>query len=186
MIHSFTTVMNETGANIGYIIAKSGFQKGAYDYIENTNIRILSFEEFQIKYSNKWGTVYCSDIIERASDSLVQYCSPISSRRQKHLDNLPLEARLEFYQLCETYIGFSAVLLSVSAKHFKMFSSQFRGVVQTNNLRDLNELKQLLRNTCRVAFAAQCYADLLIELQETIRTITNKFNKIFGKDIYKG
>src|SRR5436190_13662071 len=53
IIHAFTTVMHETGAHIGYIISKAGFQSGAYDYITNTNISVFMFSEFQNKYFNK-------------------------------------------------------------------------------------------------------------------------------------
>lgn len=50
VIHSFTTVMQETGANIGYIISKKGFQNGAKEYINYTNIRLFSYDEFQNHY----------------------------------------------------------------------------------------------------------------------------------------
>lgn len=47
IIHSFITIMYETGCNIGYIVSKIGFQSGAINYTKNTNIKLFTFEEFQ-------------------------------------------------------------------------------------------------------------------------------------------
>lgn len=38
VFNSFTTVMHETGANIGFIVSKYGLQSGAKQYTRNTNI----------------------------------------------------------------------------------------------------------------------------------------------------
>jgi len=47
VVHSFTTVMHETGANIGFIISKRGLQQGAKRYTKNTNIIGMTYLEFQ-------------------------------------------------------------------------------------------------------------------------------------------
>ena len=54
IIHSFITIMNETGGNIGYVITKKGFQKGAIEYSNNTNIRLFSYIQFQEHYLKIW------------------------------------------------------------------------------------------------------------------------------------
>ena len=38
VIHAFTTVMHEIGANIGFVISKQGLQSGAESYTQRTNI----------------------------------------------------------------------------------------------------------------------------------------------------
>lgn len=43
VVHSFTTVMHETGANIGFIISKHGLQQGAKQYTQNTNITGMTY-----------------------------------------------------------------------------------------------------------------------------------------------
>lgn len=45
--HSFRTVVSDSGANMGFIISKRGFQPGAYEAAEKTNIKILNFIELQ-------------------------------------------------------------------------------------------------------------------------------------------
>lgn len=54
VVHSFKTVMEETGANTGFIVSKVGFQRGAYDAARFTNIKLLSFDELQHLYGNEW------------------------------------------------------------------------------------------------------------------------------------
>ena len=54
VIHSFRTVVNDYGANQGYIIAKKGFQKGVYSAIEKSNTSILNWGEFQEKFKRDW------------------------------------------------------------------------------------------------------------------------------------
>jgi len=54
MIHSFRTVVTDFGANHGLIISKSGFQSGAYDAAQNTNILLLNWEELENLFWKKW------------------------------------------------------------------------------------------------------------------------------------
>lgn len=53
-IHAFRTVVNDYGASLGIIISKVGFQKGAYLAIQNSNIKLFTWEEFLELLFNKW------------------------------------------------------------------------------------------------------------------------------------
>ena len=78
VVHSFTTVMHEVGANIGYIVSQRGLQKGAKDYIKNTNIRGVTYSEFQNHYFGIWIDKYFCPTVGNAADSLMQYTEPIN------------------------------------------------------------------------------------------------------------
>src|SRR4030042_2487904 len=54
VVHSFKTIMEESGANTGLIISKKGFQPGARSAARYTNMKILTFEELQNLYGNEW------------------------------------------------------------------------------------------------------------------------------------
>ena len=54
IVHAFRTVMNETGAHRGFIISRAGFQAGAVDAARDTNIDLVTFEEFQEMHFQKW------------------------------------------------------------------------------------------------------------------------------------
>ncbi len=53
-VREFRTVMQETGAHRGYIISKVGFQTGAVEAAMSTNIELLTLDQFQEAYFDKW------------------------------------------------------------------------------------------------------------------------------------
>lgn len=54
VVHGFKTVMEEVGANTGFIVSKVGFQSGAYQAAQFTNIHLLTFEGLQDAYGYEW------------------------------------------------------------------------------------------------------------------------------------
>lgn len=53
-IHSFRTVVDDFGANLGFIVSKNGFQSGCFEAVKNTNIRLVSFMELETQYYPRW------------------------------------------------------------------------------------------------------------------------------------
>src|SRR5215813_8551028 len=47
VIYSFRSVCADAGAHYGVVISKKGFQSGAVESREHTNIHLLTFKEFQ-------------------------------------------------------------------------------------------------------------------------------------------
>lgn len=78
VVHAFRTVMQETGANRGYIISRMGFQSGAVEAAKATNINLVTFEEFQQRYFDKWYKNRCWSI-ERAIGNFNTYYEPIGT-----------------------------------------------------------------------------------------------------------
>jgi hypothetical protein len=54
VVHAFRTVVQEAGANRGYVISRVGFQHGAGEAAKSTNIELVTFAEFQSVYFPKW------------------------------------------------------------------------------------------------------------------------------------
>lgn len=54
VVHGFRTVVHEAGANRGYVISKAGFQSGAVEAAKFTNIELVTFEEFQDIFFDRW------------------------------------------------------------------------------------------------------------------------------------
>jgi hypothetical protein len=54
VIHSFRSVVADGGANVGYIVASSTFQSGARSAVDLTNIRLLTWHEFQEEFESSW------------------------------------------------------------------------------------------------------------------------------------
>ncbi|HCD1330361.1 TPA: restriction endonuclease, partial [Klebsiella variicola subsp. variicola] len=91
VVHSFTTVMHETGANIGFIVTKQGLQQGAIQYTKNTNITGMTYLEFQERYFEAWWKRYFCPRIGDAADEPFQYVEPFNSQRDREYDRLTPE-----------------------------------------------------------------------------------------------
>ena len=55
-VHSMHMMMQGAGANTGFIISKIGFQKGAHEAAQSTNIHLLTWDELQHKFGRQWLT----------------------------------------------------------------------------------------------------------------------------------
>lgn len=54
VVHSFRTVVSDYGAHRGFIVSKVGFQSGAYEAAKGTNIDLLTFDELQDVFEDRW------------------------------------------------------------------------------------------------------------------------------------
>lgn len=63
-VHSFRTVVSEIGANVGYIISKNGYQKGAIESAKNSNIELLAWDNLQNKFREEYLNRYVYPKIE--------------------------------------------------------------------------------------------------------------------------
>lgn len=77
VIHSFRTVVTDSGANIGYIISSAGFQSGAFEAAEQSNIRLVTWEEFQLEFEASWIDLYLVPFVTKRLDRLLAYTEPM-------------------------------------------------------------------------------------------------------------
>lgn len=61
VVHSLKSVVNDFGATNGFIISKVGFQSGAKEAVDKSNITLLTWSDFQELFLSKW----LENIIER-------------------------------------------------------------------------------------------------------------------------
>lgn len=54
VVHSFRTVVQDSGAGLGFIITKSGFQSGAYSAAEFSNVKLVTWDEFLEFFIEDW------------------------------------------------------------------------------------------------------------------------------------
>jgi restriction system protein len=77
VIHGFRTVVGDLGANLGLIVASSGFQAGATHAAAYTNLRLVSWEEFQTEFERTWLKRYLEPTVTKRCDPLLTYSEPI-------------------------------------------------------------------------------------------------------------
>lgn len=107
VIHGFKTVVDGSGANVGYIVSSGGFQSGAFTAAELTNLRLVTWEEFQAEFEATWiETFLFAHVVERLGP-LLTYTEPLLPRASSDLDD---DKRRRFLGLKEKYDPFGWLL----------------------------------------------------------------------------
>ncbi|RZJ89182.1 MAG: restriction endonuclease [Chryseobacterium sp.] len=86
--HAFRTVMQDYGANLGFIVAPNGFQKGCHEVVANTNVRLVSLDELQVEYFEKWINAMVGRYMPIA-DALFPYWDHVGGKI--HAKGIPLD-----------------------------------------------------------------------------------------------
>lgn len=107
IIHSFRTIVNDYGSQHGLIIARNGFQSGAYEATKNTNIHLLSWNEFLSLFENRWLQNRMRNILHTAKPLHI-YTDPLDV--SAYLGNLTKSEISQYQKLCEDYMGYSIYL----------------------------------------------------------------------------
>ncbi len=116
VVHGFRTVVGDSGANWGAIISMSGFQKGAQEAANYSNVRLLTWRGFQELFVSKWFNRYFLPTISQKANPLMEYTEPINSRIFKKADDLSTSKRRQFNALRQRYFGLSLVCLLFSVR----------------------------------------------------------------------
>lgn len=74
--HAFRTVVADGGAHKGIIIAKKGFQAGAYEAVVKSNVDILTWEEFNERFFDRWKNAVTTELRRLASEVMEFSGSP--------------------------------------------------------------------------------------------------------------
>lgn len=77
VVHGFRTVVGDLGANLGLIVASSGFQAGAHPAAAHTNVRLVTWEEFQHEFERTWIKRHLQPTVAERCDPLLTYTEPL-------------------------------------------------------------------------------------------------------------
>lgn len=102
VVHAFRTVVSDFGANWGFVISSAGFQSGAFDAVVNSNIRLITWMDFESLFVDRWIEQYMRPRLQEL-DPLVEYTEPINSRIFRKADELDEHAQDRFVQLRRQY-----------------------------------------------------------------------------------
>lgn len=116
VVHAFRTVMQESGANRGYIISRKGFQKGALEAAHATNVELVTWAQFQEIYFGKWIARRCRDI-EATITGFHVYYEPLG-RPGYHLLESDAERRA-YDEVWHRYL-FAGVMLTQFSPYLRM------------------------------------------------------------------
>lgn len=180
VIHAFTTVMSETGSNIGYIVSKAGFQKGAVSYTNHTNIKLFSFIELQNHYYKSWMMNYFAPQLENYVERCNLYIEPYNCARDRAVADLNEANKNVYRSLVNKYGSFILTLemMAVSINYLMKVKSE-EDYTSINWAKFFEECEKI-----ELHFSGLPLSELLIELRNTLNTITIQFDKLFDEDIF--
>jgi restriction system protein len=112
VVHGFRTVVQETGANVGYIISMQGFQSGAVVASDFTNLKLVTWQEFQDIFQESWLEEYFTKQIDEKLDPLLTYTEPLLPA---WFDRMTEEDKKAYFALKEKYDLFGMLMQSLSS-----------------------------------------------------------------------
>jgi restriction system protein len=117
VVHGFRTVVADMGANIGYIVSLAGFQEGAFEASELTNVELVTWHDLQNKFELSWYESYFSPQITERLDPILSYTEPLLPA---WWDKLTEPQQQQYIQLKEKYDGFGWLIMTFTPYH-RMF-----------------------------------------------------------------
>ena len=84
IVHAFFTVLQNTGADRGFIISKKGFQSGAIEATKHTNISLYTLDEFKKKTNHLVQSNILKSFLNRAILTSTRYWGHTKKTRIKY------------------------------------------------------------------------------------------------------
>lgn len=178
VVHAIRTVVQDYGANWGFIISSSGYQSGAYEAAANSPVRLLTWGEFQKLFVNRWIQNYMIPRLRKEVDPLVEYTEPINSRIFRKARRLDTGKQQIFKQLREKhmYLGFLPLPYLVSG--YMEGIVRFPDLPLRKNIQNLKAIETNLPDDLLDATYLRDFVDIFCRhAQEAIAA----FDQVFGE-----
>jgi hypothetical protein len=179
VVHAFRTVLQDYGANWGFIISSRGYQSGAYETAANSPVRLLTWDDFQKLFVDRWIRNYMIPRIREEADALIGYTEPFNSRIFQKAERLNEEKQQQFKQLREKYrsLGFFAVYCLFGSE-FTENRVDFSSLPLRKENHDLKAVQTDLPDELLDAVYLRDFVDILCRYsQEGIA----EFDQVFGE-----
>lgn len=183
VVHAFRAQLDDIGANLGLLISKNGFQPGAIATARFTNIKLLSWKEFEALYQPLWYKKYFLLRVDEICDAFIEYNEPINSRIFKKADALPIDRRQRFIDLREKHIAMCTLCSYLSATHYRAaMQRNFNSVQQLSlPLSENIEYKQFANYLDNRIRSAKSYLEFLDLIEEYVTYALAEFDDVFGE-----
>lgn len=117
VVHGFRTVVADFGANLGFLISSAGFQSGAYEAAEKSNVKLLDWQQFEDMFEERWVRQYMIPLLRKETDALIFYAEPIKPpdcRLYQKAELLPDDKQQRFIALRDKHQSLECLSLSLS------------------------------------------------------------------------
>ncbi len=110
-VYAVRTIVQDCGANIAYIISKSGFYPGSYSSTDFTNVVLCNWTEFLKLFEKKWLKQHFVPSITHELDQIVTLMEP---REPDWLYGLPEQFQDDVADFKLKYAGLAALAMTTS------------------------------------------------------------------------
>jgi hypothetical protein len=117
VVHAFRSVVSDSGANVRLIISKKGFQRGAQEAAEYSNIRLMTFEEFEKMFVDRW--LITAAAAYASADRFITLTDYIGAP-PKEWDTWPRARRDDFSRLNRLYDVISGEVMTMHFNHDRL------------------------------------------------------------------
>jgi restriction system protein len=180
VVHSFRTRVIDSGANSGWIVSTSGFQSGAVEAAASTNIKTLTWVEFQELLSERWFRRYFAPTLDRETNALHEYTEPINSRISRKVGELSTASQREFARLRERY-GPLATCNFALGPYARIMAPRILPSLPLRNSTAMPDGNQLAGIVPEDVLDAPALRPLLTALLHHSSEATAAFDRLFGE-----
>jgi len=170
--------VNDFGANWGLIISSHGFQSGTFAAAANTNIRLLTWKEFQELFLERWFENYMQNRLRKENEPLVDYTEPMNSRVFQKANKLDKKSNQRFSKLREKYRSFAFFALGL----YLPLPSILKEDIPSLPLRRSIEASET-ENLPDILLDAVSFRDLLEIITNEDRKALAEFDDVFGERV---
>lgn len=179
-IHAFRTVMNDIGADTGIMISKKGYQSGVKDAASFTNVRVLTWREFESMFRMRWLRHYFCPEVSSTNKSLYKLTKNLLDTSViNEIDRLNAPNQTRYYETSAKWYPLALSMLPVAqlTHHSYMFSFE-----------DLETVALPIRANTNEALPADIldassFRELLEAFKMHAQSALSEFDDIFGKRI---
>lgn len=175
VVHSFRTVVGDFGANVGYIISKEGFQSGAYEAADKSNVHLMTFEEFQKNFVNRYLSAQVDKLV-KVGYPFRKYVNFLESFSEKEIEKLPLAKQKLHSNLQIKYDNISMYGLIHNYKNILTGQLDIEFVNWT-----IANVRKEIPNGMKFT----CYSDYFNYMIRIFESGLKEFDDLFGKKLRK-
>lgn len=99
VVHAFRAVTRDSGANTGLLVSSAGFQDGAVQAAAYSNVRLLTWAQFQHLFAAWWFREHLCPVVAEETDALHEYAEPFTERIRRAAEALPGDRLARFREL---------------------------------------------------------------------------------------
>jgi len=127
VIHGFRTILSDLGANLGYIITTSDFQSGSFAASKSSNVKLLTWEDFQNEFEASWYPKAVDEVNGLLDGGMLSFSGEHTAGSRSYL---PEPDKEEAYRIGNEYLKFYHAMKS--ALHELTWTSKLKLPMRAN------------------------------------------------------